>query len=168
MNGSVKKLVCLLPLALAACAPGISRIGYDKPQEMQPADCKVSISQEKEVGVKETWKKLGSLKVYDKGMSVGCGEDDIMGIINSEACELGADVFVIRSESRPDFLSSCYRVKGDFYKTGDSAVALKEPDRYSEDLVSKREHSDRMSQIVIGTIAGVASFVVSFLYFSSR
>jgi hypothetical protein len=168
MKMTLNRMIFLLPLALAACAPGISRIGYAKPQEMQPADCKVSVAQEREVSVKETWKKLGSLKVYDKGMSVGCGEDNVMSIINSEACDLGADVFVIRSETRPDFLSSCYRVKGDFYKSGDSAVALKDPDRYSEDLVSKREHSDRMGQIVIGVIAGLASFVVTFILLGSK
>lgn len=162
----MKKYLLLWPFLFIGCAPGIKRIGYNYGDAPNIHDCDPQIAIQSEIEESKECEKLGSIKVYDK-MSVGCGEDDIMEILKSEACDLGANLTIIRKEKRPDFLSTCYRMEGDFYKCQDSAIHLNNPKRYEPGEVAIREKKDVTNQIIIGVVVAVVSFIVSFVVLNS-
>ena len=62
---------------------------------------------------------LGEARYGDTGFSIRCNEQDIRELLRRHACNRGADAVLLVKESRPNRLSTCYRVVAQLYKLGE-------------------------------------------------
>ena len=89
---------------------------------------------------------LGSLNAYDNGFSTNCSEEDILNIIRREGCNLGADIASLHDIQRPDYWSTCYRAKVDFYRLGTS---IKKDTVYRNEKYAAASVGQRVKAITI-------------------
>lgn len=148
---------------LSSCSHKVLRIGYTKTNSEQLA-CQVSIS--KSNVVPESAKVMGSIKLGDTGFSVSCSEQKAIQILKKEACSLGANVVLIKSELLPGFLSSCYRCEADFLliKGIDSSVEQPKIENNESVNIPPKEYSpkDKQKQVLGSIIGGTLGFVLGY------
>ncbi|HSQ43252.1 MAG TPA: hypothetical protein VLM37_13310 [Fibrobacteraceae bacterium] len=106
----------LCSLFLWGCAPGIKRIDYAP--EAPQADSTIPVSIIKgTTHVAGGLTCVGTTKIYDKGFSFFCGQDEVEKKLREEAHRQGANLVVIQEETQPSFLgSSCYQVTAGLYR----------------------------------------------------
>jgi hypothetical protein len=159
----ILKIFVFLTLFLSGCAPTLNREGYTlNDNEKTTTDCKITVSYDQNI----KGKKIGKLKIGDSGFSVGCSEADALKILKDEGCKIGADIVVLKDIQQPDFLSSCYRVTGEFIKSDSTSAEVKESLEYSPQLVDSREKNNAGLR-VLGFIIGFAiGFSITYFLFS--
>lgn len=150
----------IFAVLFSGCSYGIKRTGYVE-RPVPPGACEPVIT--------KTWtfdkasRKLGSISLYDEGMSVGCGKQKGMEILKREACALRADVIYIVDEAEPDFYSSCYRVNAVFLAVQDSSATIKPDVVFAEGKVvdTKPQKTTPMAlQIVLYVVGYVAGYAL--------
>lgn len=109
------RLLLLFGVIAIGCGPGVSRFGYDITGKTIDPDCTVVVIENAAVDSSNAV-LLGSVRIGDTGFSIDCGENKVISMLKVEACLLGADIINLYDIKTPDILSSCYRVKADFYK----------------------------------------------------
>jgi hypothetical protein len=113
----------VLSHVLVGCAPSLQRQGYVVTPSQQARDCEVVITKQEDFH-SENFKVLGTMRVADAGLSTNCSEHDVLAILRTEACKLGAQAIVLRDIKRPGLTSSCYRVTADFVSLVDTTQIL--------------------------------------------
>jgi hypothetical protein len=73
---------------------------------------------------------LGEAGYGDTGFSIRCGRRRIHERLRMQACRCGADVVRIVKENEANVVSTCYRVRAEFYKLG--ATPVGHPERVIE------------------------------------
>ncbi len=148
---------------LSSCSHKVVRIGYLKTTSEQ-LGCEVSVS--KGSVIPASAKVLGSIKLGDTGFSVSCSEQKAIQILKKEACSLGANVVLIKTELLPGFLSSCYRCEADFLlvKSADSAVDQPKIENDESVKFPPKEFSqkDKQKQMLGSIIGGTLGFVLGY------
>ena len=110
----------VLGQAFFGCASSIKREGYIVTPSEKEIDCNIVVKKQEEFHA-EKGTVLGTMKVGDSGFSIKCSEADVLKILRSEGCKLGAQVIVLRDITPPSFFgSSCYRVTADFVALSDT------------------------------------------------
>lgn len=153
-------------LAFSACAPTLTRSGYDQRDLRKYSNCEVVIKKNAEFPP-EAVRVVGAAKVSDTGFSTDCSEGDVLRMFRVEACQLNADVINIIREERPNFWSSCYRAEAQFLRFNQSYV-LEEPaddPQYKAAAIERRMRSDqtRMTTLVVGGL--ISGFVLGLILF---
>jgi hypothetical protein len=152
----------ILSLLLSSCTHRIVRSGYQI-SNSDNDDCNVIIK--KFMHVTDSIQKIGEIKLGESGFAVACSEAHAIKILNNEACAIQADVINIVEENRPDFWSSCYRCRAEFYKYKISPVQVQSNELYNQDSIKKRVSQDRGKNTVIAIMAVVAGILISTLLF---
>ena len=159
MRFSKFTLVVLSAFILFGCAAGVSRKGYSVAAEGAPADCSVLVLGY--IPLDNTkMEVVGRLSVYDTGLSLHCDEEYVLGLMQREACSVGADFVNITEEKYPDFWSTCYRAKADLVrlKNREDAAMLKTDPHYAADKVRERSQEGRrriQEAISAGIMGGI-------------
>jgi hypothetical protein len=86
--------------------------------------------------------KLGSAKYKGKVFRSHCTEIDAMDKLQDEACSIGANVVVVVSDKRPNFLHGCYRCTAYFYKSTNIKFRASS-EYYSAANLKKRMQKDK-------------------------
>jgi hypothetical protein len=153
-------------LLFSNCAHRIVRTGY-KVKKSDYKTCDVVIK--KNISLSDTLiTKIGEIKLGESGFSVSCSESHAINILKGEASAIGADLIVITEENRPDFWSTRYRCRAEFYKLNSNDVGTKvyTDETYTPDNLQKRVSQDRMNNtaIIIGSaIVAFSIGIISFL-----
>jgi hypothetical protein len=109
-------------------------------------------------------RKIGEIKLGETGFSVACSEEQAVQILKKEACALQADIINIVEENRPDFLSSCYRCRAEFYKAENSSIQIQSSELYKPDDIQARVSQDRSRNVVYAIFAIALGAVAGFLF----
>jgi len=104
----------MLTLILFSCSHKVIRTGYEKPHGHIPMPCVVKFTYEARFDSSEAVFK-GTIKLKESGFSTQCNAEDAYRIIRIEACQLGANIAIIRDEKMPNLASTCYRCTADLY-----------------------------------------------------
>lgn len=115
----IKKITILIIfivyiIILYNCHPAITRLGYDN-NDQQKDECVVYTIKDSSLIFSED-EKVGEINIKDTGFSTNCSSDDVANILEEEACKTGANIINIKTIKRPDFWSSCYRVRAELIK----------------------------------------------------
>jgi hypothetical protein len=62
----------------------------------------------------ENYEVVATVRHGDAGMSIGCGKEAIREMMSTEACKAGANGILIKKESSPSLVSTCYRVTAEY------------------------------------------------------
>ena len=100
--------VTLGALALASCTPRVSVVSYDRTAAPKPAGCDLDVYSQYD-DIPFLTKVLAEIDVGDTGFSVNCSADDVMEVIEEEACAVGADAIRLTNIQYPDARSTCFR-----------------------------------------------------------
>ncbi|MBD3314188.1 MAG: hypothetical protein GF344_00235 [Chitinivibrionales bacterium] len=160
----------LVSFMAIGCGPSLKRMDYLEDQHVPRAgECKVVFKRDVEIR-SEKGKIIGTLKVGDTGFSSRCHEDDILEILRKEACDIGADVVVLRKIRQPDFLSSCYRVTADFVRLSDSTYVerIESDEAYDSTAVKRRVRDRKAMQVAFAVVGGVIGLTLSFVLASMK
>lgn len=159
----MKKLSIYLILLflISSCTHQIIRTGYQT-DKSESKNCDIVIK--KFMTITDSLQKVGEIKLGDSGFSVACSEAHALEILRKEGCALNANIVNIVEETRPDFLSSCYRCRAVFYKFKGS-MKDQNNDYYKSQEVDKRVSTDRTRNTFIGIGAAVLGFVIGFCMF---
>ncbi len=146
-------------LFVSGCGPGLTRIGYSTNPQGKSGNCDVIIREYYKPDSSDSL--LGSLNAYDNGFSTNCSEEDILNIIRREGCNLGADIASLHDIQRPDYWSTCYRAKVDFYRLGTSIKkdTVYRNEKYAAASVGQRVKSDNNNQVMLIVGAVVAGII---------
>ena len=131
--------IALIYILMSGCSAGISRHGYSPTDHQAPANCRILV-----LGYipfdAARMELLGSVDLYDTGLSLYCDEEYGIELMKKEACLVGADIVNITDEKFPDFWSTCYRAKANLIRLKNrEEVALIEADpHYSRAKVRER------------------------------
>jgi hypothetical protein len=168
----------LLSGSLVACSPSVSRRGYTPVPPSNAAACKPALQWRSQLPPIR-YRVVGTIEVGDSGFSTDCDEQAVHRLLREEACGAGADIIDILKESRPDVLSTCYRVLARLLRlqpterAGSAAppAALASDARYDSTAVQARTEVDdgRQEALLIGAIvAGVVAGVVTGIAVSAQ
>ena len=102
-------------MIMAACSPAVF-VHADKTAEPLPENCS-PVFLELGTPVPANAFRIAEVYVGDSGFSINCGKDNAREAVRKQACKAGADIVSIVSVSEPNFLSDCYRIKAQLYKT---------------------------------------------------
>jgi hypothetical protein len=112
----IKKLLLLLMAAgLFCCTPGITRIGYQVPAQIQQTECEVFFV--KNGGGANPAHKLGTIIIHKGIFSHGFSEQQAIVLVRNEACLVGANqvAFSVFAE-KSFFCRNCYKLYADLYQ----------------------------------------------------
>jgi len=140
----MKKYLLLFGLAalmLSQCTHRIVRYGYTA-KEAEVSDCDIALVKYRSFPP-EYAVKLGEVKLGEGGMAVRCSQYEAVAILRSEGCSLGADAINIVEETRPDFFSSCYRCKAEFYRILDNDYAQETDPEFLQPSLDANVQKDR-------------------------
>jgi hypothetical protein len=170
----------LLILSLIGCAPSVRRLNYKDGVESSAGagpDCNPTIRRNLREDP-ETEEVLGTMKIGDTGFSTNCSEDEVLRILRTEACRLGADVVVLYNIRQPDFISSCYRATADFIRvsgetlTEETEVEQQAPPEsdpyYSDAAVNKRVENKKAAQRVLSVVGFIVGFIIGYTLLSPK
>jgi len=152
-------------LLFSNCAHRIVRTGY-KVKKSDYKTCDVVIKNN--VSVSDTLiTKIGEIKLGDFAFSVSCSESHAINILRGEASAINADLIIITKENRPDFWSSCYRCRAEFYKFNSNDVGTKvyTDEAYVPENLQKRVSQDRLKNTVMILGSAIVGYTIGFLLF---
>lgn len=152
-------------LLFSNCTHLIVRTGY-KVKKSDYKTCEVVIK--KNIVVSDTLAiKIGEVKLGESGFSVACSEEHAISILKGEACAINADLIIITEENRPDFWSSCYRCRAQFYQfnTKDIAQNVKSDETFNTSKVKDRVTNDRIRNTALFIGSGVIGAITGFLLY---
>lgn len=114
MTGRVPRLAVLLAaLAAVSCAPSLKRIGY---REALPQNAGSDIQVVRNAAVPDSVARLGTVIVYDNGLSLGVSEERVIGLVRLEGATLNARCANLYNIRTPSFWSSnTFQTYADFY-----------------------------------------------------
>ncbi len=154
----MKRVFFLLAIVIlfSNCTHKIVRSGYEI-KKSDYKDCEVVIK--KFTPIPDTLAhKIGEIRLGETGFSTACSEAHAIDIIKKEACAIGADLILITEENRPDFWSSCYRCKAEFYllKSSNRIEVVSSDSSYESDQLKQRVSKDRSRNtgIILGSVIG--------------
>jgi len=161
----MKKIIyCLLiSMLFWNCAHQITRTGYNV-KKSDYKYCDVVI--QKFTTVSDTKaKKIGEIELGESGFSASCGELEALNILKGEACAIKANLIIITDEKRPDFWSSCYRCKAEFYKydSSNSYYEMENDQDYNQQELQQRVSDDRKrntTTAIISIVAGILCVIL--------
>ena len=107
-------LLVFMVITFIGCTYGIRREGYQPLSNAHPELCEISVKRQAYVQPYDG-KKLGRIELYDTGVTTGCSQDKAFALLRKEGCRLGANFIDLVQEQTIDLLSSCYRLKADFW-----------------------------------------------------
>ena len=112
----MKRLIYFLApvLFFSSCAHHIVRSGYQATKSDYRI-CNVVIQKNTSISDSSAT-KVGEIELRDSGFSTVCNEERALEILKGEACAMDANLIIVTEERRPDFKSSCYRCKAEFYR----------------------------------------------------
>lgn len=105
--------IAFLAAVLVSCSPKISS-GFEGKKQALTIEDKVALL-DLYHKVPEGSQKLGNAKFTDTGFTTDCGFDDNLIKARKLARENGANIVKVVEKKIPDLLSSCYRLKLEFY-----------------------------------------------------
>ena len=114
MKKITKILFLILIIGFTSCSPKISS-NFTNPQPKLSIEEKVALL-DIEHKIPENLIKVGGLKFQDSGFSTDCSFNSLMTQARNEARKNGANIVKVIEKKKPDFWSSCYRLKIDLYK----------------------------------------------------
>ncbi len=163
----MKKMMYLLIVGLlfSNCSHRIVRTGYQI-KKSDYTTCDVAIK--KTTSIPDSLvTKIGEIKLGESGLAVACSEKHAIDILKGEACAINADLIIITEEKRPDFWSSCYRCRAEFYQfnSTDYDIDIKSEEIYSKKNVQDRVSKDRMKNAFMAVGAVTAGFLLGFVLF---
>ncbi|MBD3314349.1 MAG: hypothetical protein GF344_01065 [Chitinivibrionales bacterium] len=156
----------LITLLSTGCGPSLKRLDYVEDEHSpRVGECSVVFKRDVEIRP-EKGTVIGTMRVSDTGFSTRCHENEVLDILRTEACEIGADVVILRKIRQPDVLSSCYRVTADFVRLTDSTYVdrVASDEDYAPERVEMRVQKRKAMQITLGVLGGVLGFVVGYLF----
>jgi len=119
-------ILCVILFALSGCSVGIMRIGYSTPKDtaaINGASCNIAIKFQAKYS-KDEVDVLGTIKSYATGLSINCGEINVLTIFYKDACAQRADIINIVEERQPDSWSTCYRAEAELIRLKDREKVL--------------------------------------------
>ena len=126
----------------ASCSTIGGRTGYKKVKS-DTADYYCHVSFWRLVDFDDTSAvRIGSAKYKGTTFRTHCSEMDAMDELQNEACSIGANVIVVVSDKRPDFLHGCYRCTAYFYRSK-SIKYRSSSAYYSSENLRKRMQRDK-------------------------
>ena len=75
--------------------------------------------------IPDSSKFIGDLKIGDSGFSTDCGYSKVMDEAKNTARKSGANLIYLTEVKKPNFGSTCYRIKAKLYRNLDSEVLNK-------------------------------------------
>ena len=111
---TLTQYLLLSALLLTGCSHAIRREDYKPISHSQTDGCDIWIKPQAHFQPYDG-KKVGRIELGDTGLSVSCSKDKAFMILRNEGCSLGANFIDLVQEMSPDIVSSCYRVKADFW-----------------------------------------------------
>jgi hypothetical protein len=103
-------IICGILVHLISCAPSVKSVETSQRRSPKSNDYEMIYI----VGgdrLSENTTTLGNISVYDAGLAINCGLEEVMIKAEEEAKRLGADAIKIIEINPPDFLSTCYRIE---------------------------------------------------------
>jgi len=153
----------LLVIILSGCSHKIYRAGYDV-KKGQYRNCDIAIT--RYMVVSDSVVKVGEIRLGDTGFSSECGEADAIEILQNEGCALGADIINIIEEKKPNFCSSCYRYRAEFYIYKNPMAKGKSDIFYNPEFVRQRDARDDQKKFfssILGFGLGMVSGSIMYL-----
>lgn len=114
-------IVLFLSYLICGCAVGLKRTGYNEFKSIDEStikNCRIALKYQAEYDDSEV-EQLGSVESYETGLSIKCGEIEVLEVFIKDACALGADIVNFMWAIYPDYRSTCYRAKAEFLKLND-------------------------------------------------
>ena len=160
-----------LLITIYGCAVGIERTGFklqNKQEGQNLQNCNIAIKYQMAYDT-ENIQVLGTIKSYEQGASIKCGEIDVLSIFVYDACSIGANVVNILEEKHPNVWSTCYRAKAELlkFKNEVEAKRIRTDEKYSPSNLAfrakldeeqfKRRISGGIEAGIMGGIIGVIS-----------
>ena len=120
-------LMLILSIIFAGCAASVSFTPNGSARTPKPENAKITILDGDE-RYSDKCASLGQIEVYDAGLAVNCDFDVVVNKAVQKAQEVGADAIKITEIKKPDFISTCYRLKA-------IALAYDGPDSATEEKI---------------------------------
>lgn len=165
MSMKVLTLILLFSssIIICGCNASITRKGYVLPEvQTNLLPCKNIAIQSYSRFSPDEAVSIGEITASDTGVSLYCSEEEIISIFRKDACAMGANIVNIIEETRPNFLSTCYRATAELLKITNPALLaeIKSDSRYSPERVRERSiitHTRNTG--ALGTVGGAAGGV---------
>lgn len=132
MNNTISLTVQILLIAalfsMYACAPkvivdSVSTKSYPKTENYQ-----AFAVIEETIDKAEIQDHLGTVQIKEKGLSINCDYNTVLAIAEKKAREIGGNCIVITEHKKPDFKSTCHRIKCD-------VLHISNPEKYEKEIL---------------------------------
>jgi len=117
-------LITILGILVQSCTPKVSsNLAVNSPS---PISKSVEIYVIEEGGsVPNNSEFVGNLKIGDTGFSTDCGYEKVILEAKKTARKSGSNFILLTEVKKPNFTSSCYRIKGSMYRNLDESALIK-------------------------------------------
>jgi len=120
-------VLALLTLLISSCSTQVDYIANTSGRAARPDDCDISVFlPNTQVG--KSYDIIGSILIGDSGLTMDCGQATVIKQAKAKGCQVGADAIVLTEIKEPDWISTCYRIKGNMIVynsvSGPAAVAV--------------------------------------------
>ena len=90
---------------------------------------------------------IGQIELSDLGVSFICSEKDVINFLNKEACNIGAQIVLIKNIKRPNVKSYCFRCTAVLYRLKYNASMVATNKYFEEERIYKRSKKDTKGKI---------------------
>lgn len=121
-------ILVLLMLSISSCSTQVDYIANTSGRAARPDDCEIGVFLPN-TPIKQSYDIIGSLLIGDSGLTMDCGQATVIKQAKTKGCQVGADAILLTEIKEPDWISTCYRIKGNMivYKTVTAPAAKAAP-----------------------------------------
>ncbi len=108
----------LLALLTAACATQVDYVANSSGKSPRPDNCDIEVYLPG-TSIARSYDIIGSVLIGDSGLTMSCGQATVIKQAKEKGCQVGADAILLTEIKEPDWISTCYRIKGNMlvYRT---------------------------------------------------
>lgn len=118
----------LLMLSNSSCSTKVDYIANASGKDARPDDCDIDVFLPN-TQIDKRYDIIGSILIGDSGLTMDCGQVTVINQAKVKGCQVGADAIFLTEIKEPDWVSTCYRIKGNMigYKPVPAPAALDIP-----------------------------------------
>ncbi|PIE57117.1 MAG: hypothetical protein CSA34_00615 [Desulfobulbus propionicus] len=104
-------LVLSLALLFTSCATQVDYVSNSTGNAPRPENCDIDLYLPGTT-IDRDYRVIGSLFIGDAGLTIECGQTTVLQQAKAKGCQVGADAILLTEVKEPDWISTCYRLKG--------------------------------------------------------
>lgn len=104
-------ILSLLLLSFSSCSTKVDYIANSLGKAARPDDCNIDVFLPN-TSIEKNYDIIGSILIGDSGLTMDCGQATVISQAKVKGCQVGADAILLTEIKEPDWVSTCYRIKG--------------------------------------------------------